>query len=197
MNQKLKILILFAHPALQKSRIHRVLTEVAKSLEGVTLNDLYERYPDFFIDIRYEQRLLLDHDLFIWQYPLYWYNCPSLMKEWMDLVLEHNFAYGRNGNALRGKKVMVAISTGGGPGVYRETGSNHYTIRQFLAPFHQSALLCGMEFLPPFVIHSSHLLKETDIEHAGEQYRQLLTGLLTGTLLNDRLNQVTYINEMI
>jgi hypothetical protein len=54
-----------------------------------------------------------------------------------------------------------------------------------------------MEFLPPFVIHSSHLLREPDIQHAGEEYKRLLTGLLSGALLNDRLNQVTYINEMI
>jgi glutathione-regulated potassium-efflux system ancillary protein KefG len=194
---KHKILILFAHPALQKSRIHRALTQIAGSMEGVTLNDLYDRYPDYFIDIGYEQQLLLDHDLIIWQYPFYWYNCPSLLKEWMDLVLEHNFAYGRNGKALNGKKVMVALSTGGGAGVYHETGSNHYTIRQFLAPFHQSALLCGMEFLPPYVIHSSHLLKENDIQQTGIQYKELLTGLRDGTLLNDKLNQVTYINEMI
>jgi glutathione-regulated potassium-efflux system ancillary protein KefG len=194
---KHKILIIFAHPALQKSRIHKMLIQAAQGVEGVTQNDLYDRYPDFFIDVKYEQQLLLDHDLIIWQYPFYWYNCPSLLKEWMDLVLEHNFAYGRYGKALKGKKVMVAISTGGGPGVYEETGSNHYTIRQFLAPFHQSAMLCGMEFLPPFVIHGSHLLRETDIRETGTLYKQLLTGLCDGSLLNDNLNRVTYINEMI
>ena len=192
-----KILVLFAHPAVHKSRIHKRLSDAARSVEGVTFNDLYARYPDFFIRVKREQKLLLEHDIIIWQHPFYWYSCPALLKEWMDLVLEHNFAYGRSGTSLKGKKILSVISTGGSADVYSEKGSNHYTIPQFLAPFHQTALLCGMEYLPPFVIHGSHLLGKPDIKVYSEHYRNLLTTLRDDTLPAEKIAGATYFNELI
>ncbi len=50
-----KILILFAHPAYQKSIINKALVNGVKDLKGVTVVDLYEKYPDFFIDVSAEQ----------------------------------------------------------------------------------------------------------------------------------------------
>ena len=44
-----RILILFAHPALQKSRINRVLISADQDIEAVTFHDLYEAYPKFDI----------------------------------------------------------------------------------------------------------------------------------------------------
>jgi glutathione-regulated potassium-efflux system ancillary protein KefG len=52
---------LFAHPAFQKSRVHRLLREGVRDLPGVSFHDLYEAYPDLDIDVEEEQRLLLEH----------------------------------------------------------------------------------------------------------------------------------------
>jgi glutathione-regulated potassium-efflux system ancillary protein KefG len=63
-------------------------------------SDLYETYPDFAIDIEAEQeKLLTAHDVIALQFPLYWYSTPALLKEWLDLVWLHGFAYGEDGNA--------------------------------------------------------------------------------------------------
>ena len=64
-----RILILFAHPALGKSRISRRLLTVAGTVEGVTIHDLYEEYPDFKIDVKREQDLLRRHDVILFQHP--------------------------------------------------------------------------------------------------------------------------------
>ena len=89
-----QILILFAHPALQKSRVNRVLISTVRDLPGVTFNDLYEAYPEFDIDVKREQELLVRHDIIVFQHPLLWYSTPAMMKEWQDLVLEHGWPTG-------------------------------------------------------------------------------------------------------
>ena len=47
------------------------------------------------------------------QHPFYWYSTPALVKQWEDLVLEHGWAYGSQGHALRGKRLLSIISAGG------------------------------------------------------------------------------------
>ncbi len=91
------ILILFAHPALEKSRVNRHLVAGVRDLPGVTFHDLYEAYPDFNILVPHEQELLEAHDVVVLQHPFYWYSTPALVKEWEDLVLQHGWAYGTGG----------------------------------------------------------------------------------------------------
>ena len=80
-----KILILFAHPAFEKSRVNLHLAEAVKDLEGVYFHDLYQEYPDFHFDIDREQELLLQHDIIIFHHPFFWYSTPAILKEWQDL----------------------------------------------------------------------------------------------------------------
>ena len=192
-----KILILFAHPAFQKSLINKTLIEAIKDLEGVTINNLYEKYPDFFIDVPVEQKLLTEHDIIIWHHPFYWYSAPALIKEWMDLVLQHGFAYGTHGRALEGKWAMSCISTGGRKEVYSADGKNRYTINQFLAPFIQSASLCRMTNLPPFVVHGSHTLNGDQIKKYADDYKSVIKLLRDNKIETERLNSMEYMNEII
>lgn len=110
-----RILIIFSHPALQSSRANRQLLQALDGLEGITLHDLYHHYPDMFIDVKREQALLSEHDIIVFQHPFYWYSCPAIMKEWMDLVLEYGYAYGPEAHALSGKQWLSAITTGALP----------------------------------------------------------------------------------
>jgi hypothetical protein len=50
-----KILIIFAHPRFEKSKTNRALLDNVAGLPEVTLNDLYEQYPDFNIDVNRER----------------------------------------------------------------------------------------------------------------------------------------------
>ncbi len=177
-----KVLIQFAHPNLEKSRVQKYLIRQAAGVRGVTINDLYEHYPDLDINISREKSLLITHDIIIFQHPLYWYSTPAIIKQWFDLVLEHGWAYGSQGNALHGKKVFNCISGGGSEEAYSATGRNRFTIRQLLAPVEQTARLCKMEYLPPFVVFGTHKLQKTDIENAGAQYKQILQGFCNDTI---------------
>ncbi len=174
------ILILFAHPALQKSRINRNLIRYVRDIDGVTFHDLYEAYPDFHIHVKHEQRLLLEHDIIVFHHPVFWFSTPAILKEWQDLVLEHGWAYGKNGRALRGKTLLSVISTGGRESFFRKEGYNRHTIQEFLAPVSQMAYVCGMHYLPPFVVHGTHTLTRQQIEDHGEDYRRVVTALRDG-----------------
>ena len=83
-----RVLVLFAHPALQKSRINFHLASAARTVPGVTFQDLYEAYPDFHIEVAREQTLLHALEVVVFQHPSNWYSCPALFKEWLDFVLE-------------------------------------------------------------------------------------------------------------
>jgi glutathione-regulated potassium-efflux system ancillary protein KefG len=191
------VLILFAHPALEKSRTNRLLLEACRSVEGVTVNDLYEEYPDFDIDVDREQQLLLDHDYILLHHPFYWYSSPAIVKQWEDLVLEHGWAYGREGRALVGKKILNVLTTGGRHEAYEEGGYNRFTMRQFLAPFDQTAYLCNMIYLPPFVVHGTHRLSGPEMHRYASQYRSLLTMLTTDQIDLEDAKTRQYMNEIL
>lgn len=192
-----RVLILFAHPALEKSRVHRRLLREVPGITGITFNDLYEQYPDFTIDVPREQALLLDHDLIILQYPMFWYSTPAIIKQWLDLVLEHGWAYGTKGTMLRGKRVLSLVTTGGGATAYQHEGYNRATIREFLLPVEQSFRLCKMVVLPPFVIHGTHQMTPESIEQIAGQYRRLLALLRDDLLGGEELIDEPSLNNAL
>jgi glutathione-regulated potassium-efflux system ancillary protein KefG len=159
----MKTLILFAHPRLEKSKINKALLARVPKHPDLYFNDLYEAYPDFNIDINREKELLVQHDMIIWQHPFYWYSCPPLLKQWIDLVLEFGWAYGPGGNSLVGKKIFNAVTTGGATEAYRHEGRNRFTVQEFLAPFDQTAHLCKMQYLPPFAIQGTNRLADDNL----------------------------------
>ncbi|WP_026710735.1 NAD(P)H-dependent oxidoreductase [Flavobacterium filum] len=191
------ILILFAHPLLEKSYANQALVKHIPSSKNITFHDLYEEYPEFDIDVNREKKLLEQHDIIIWHHPLYWYSCPPLLKQWIDMVLEHGWAYGKNGNALAGKTVFQVITTGGAQENYCATGKDRYTIPELLQPFIQSAKVCKMNYLSPFVVHGTHQMKGNDIEEIAKLYAQLLTHLSKNELNVEEINTFHYLNQWI
>lgn len=169
-----KILILFAHPRFEHSVVNMALAEAAKKVTAVTFHDLYQIYPDFYIDIEAEHNLLTEHDVIIWHHPFYWYSCPPLLKQWIDIVLEYNWAYGHKGNYLKGKFILNVITTGGAVEAYQKEGRNRFTVKELLAPFEQTSQLCKMEYLPPFAVQGTHRIEKNEVEKYAKAYINLL-----------------------
>jgi glutathione-regulated potassium-efflux system ancillary protein KefG len=190
-----KILILFAHPAFEKSRVNLHLAEAVKDLEGVYFHDLYQEYPDFHFDIDKEQELLLQHDIIIFHHPFFWYSTPAILKEWQDLVLEHGWAYGHKGNALEGKLFLNVITTGGKETAYQEEGYNRFTIRQLLTPIEQTASLCNMIFLAPFIVHGTHSITPEDISRYKTDYTELIRALQENRVDIEKARKLNRIND--
>lgn len=192
-----KTLILFAHPRLENSRSNAALLKALPRHAELTLHDLYEHYPDFNINIAHEQSLLLQHDVVVWMHPFYWYSSPPLLKQWIDMVLEFGWAYGPVGTALSGKLVFNAITTGGSAEAYQPTGSNKFTISEFLAPFHQTARLCKMLYLPPFVVQGTHRLSDEALAEKAAEFGQLIQLLLDNDFLVEEMQSFTFLNQFV
>lgn len=173
-----RLLLVMAHPALEKSHANQILWDASEGLEGVTRHDLYEEYPDFVIDTEAEQQKLLDHDVIALQFPFYWYSVPALMKEWLDLVWLYGFAYGKGGTKLQGKRLFVATTTGGPSAAYHAKGYNRFTMDEFLRPLEQTADLCGMGWETPYVVHGARLKTREALGAEGARYRARLKSLL-------------------
>ena len=175
--------MLFAHPSLERSEVNRPLVKATSRVDGVTLVDLYAEYPDLAIDIDLEQGRLLEHDIIVFMHPLYWYSTPAILKEWQDLVLEHGFAYGSNGTALHGKIFFSALTAGGSEAGYCAEGFDHFTIRELLRPLEQTAIICGMVYLPPFALFGARTaVDEGRVNAHVADWVHVLTALRDGRL---------------
>ncbi len=190
-----KILILFAHPLFEKSNANAALVRHIPNSPNITFHDLYQEYPEFDVDMKREQELLLLHDIIIWHHPMYWYNCPPLLKQWIDIVLEHGWAYGKEGNALKGKILFQVITTGGQKENYSAMGRDRFTVMELLEPFNQTAKVCNMTYLPPYVVHGTHSMKAKDYEKAGKNYKALLEYLENRGANVEELSRYTYFND--
>ena len=131
----MKTLVILVHPDMENSRINKSWKEeLEKYPDKITIHELYKKYPDWNIDIKKEQELILKHDNIIFEFPLYWYSSPPILKKWLDDVLSFNWAYG-NEYRLKGKNIGFAVSVGGPETEYSKTGSVKFSMNEILIPF--------------------------------------------------------------
>jgi glutathione-regulated potassium-efflux system ancillary protein KefG len=192
-----RILILFAHPRFERSGNNSLLVQHIPAIPEITFHDLYEKYPDFNIDIENEKKLLADHQIIVWHHPFYWYSVPPLLKQWIDLVLEFGWAYGPGGNALESKIVFNCMTAGGPRSAYSREGYNRFTITELLAPFNQTAYLCKMTYLPPFTLHGTHRISDEEKKLTAQQYRSLLDRLVKGDFSVSEIRRYAYLNDWL
>jgi glutathione-regulated potassium-efflux system ancillary protein KefG len=178
MSQPAKVLLLYAHPESQDSVANRVLLKPATQLSNVTVHDLYAHYPDFFIDIPREQALLREHEVIVFQHPLYTYSCPALLKEWLDRVLSRGFASGPGGNQLAGKYWRSVITTGEPESAYRYDALNRYPMSDVLRPFELAAGMCRMHWLSPIIIYWARRQSAQELASHARAYSDWLANLL-------------------
>lgn len=170
------VLVLAAHPHIEDSRVNHALTRAAGALDAryVEVRDLYALYPDYLIDIEAEQAALARSRLIVWQHPIHWYSMPPLMKLWVDDVLAFGWAYGPGGQAVKGKDLWLVASTGGPQDSYRPDSYNRYFFDAFLPPYEQTAMLCGMRFVPPLLLHGAHRVSEAELDSHARLYTSRL-----------------------
>jgi NAD(P)H dehydrogenase (quinone) len=127
-------------------------------------------------DILREHQLLSEADLIIFQFPLWWYSMPALLKGYIDRVFSMGWAYG-GGQALAGKKILVSMTTGAPDFAWTE--EKRGTIKDiFKHLFVGTFGLCGMQALEPFIVYGAKRQTEQDKLSIIEHYKKRLTELM-------------------
>ena len=134
-------------------------------------------------DIRREQEKLKWADFVLFQFPLWWFSLPAVLKGWVDRIFSAGFIYGGgqwySEGGLKGKKAMLSITTGGTDNMFSREGI-HGAIDTILYPIHHGILyFSGMEVLPPYVAWSPDRVSEAQRELYLREFSQRLLSIET------------------
>lgn len=148
------ILIIYAHPYPEKSKVNGLMLRLASNNPDVMIRSLYDLYPDFNIDVDAEQQAVEQAQLLVLQHPLYWYSYPPLLKLWIDKVFTQGWAYGKGTTGLKDKSMLWAVTTGG--------DHDHFDIGDYPGfdalsqPLQATASYCQMRWLKPVAVHGAY-----------------------------------------
>ncbi len=175
-------LVILGHPHSETSLANKTIIEVLQKSEmAIEVRDLQQLYPHYQIDSKAEQEALLRHQTIVFQYPVYWYNMPAILKHWFDVVFEYQFAYGSQGDKLRGKNFIPSFTVGGPESEYHTKGEHHFRVYDFWKNLEQTAYYAQMNYVEPVYFHgtSPHAgLTEQEVKdkakhHAGRLLHRL------------------------
>ena len=162
----MKTLVIVAHPSIETSTINkRLVEELAKFPERYTVHDLYQTYPDGAIDVGSEQKLVESHGNLVFQFPIFWFNCPPLLKKWLDDVLTYGWGYGSGSdNQMRNRKVALAVTTGIRRQEYSPEGKYQYELKQLLAPFEITFRYCKADYRSFYAVYGKEGGEASSVE---------------------------------
>lgn len=174
----MKTVINLFHPHFNQSRVNKSLINELGS--ATTVRNLYDRYPDFKIDVDTEQKILANCDRVVLQFPMLWYSTPALLKQWEDDVLTYGWAYGSNGDALHGKELLVAVTVGANN--YGRNNFAKYTVNELLRPLQATSRLIGMKYLKPFKVMGASSIEDDRLARVSRDYHNYINQKVLPTL---------------
>lgn len=176
--------IILAHKDYENSIANRTIIEALnKKYPQIEVRNLLELYPHYEIDVKAEQENLLNSDIILLQFPIYWYNMPAILKQWFETVLVYGFAYGEGGDFLKDKKLLVSATAGGSVDSYTPIGHMHAHLRPLLNNIETATYYCQMHFVEPILgfgnIYIPHVVNTPEIvkKRATEQSERLINKL--------------------
>ena len=167
-----KILVLLAHPNMEKSKMNAALAKAASEVEGVQVVNIYD-YP---VEADVYRQAVKNASVLVYQYPTQWLNCTSLLKQWTEDLLGTFIQEG----LIEGKKFMVVTTTGSEEATYQHDGRNLFTMEEYLRPFEGMANHAKMVWQKPLTVygHSTDpALAAKQLEEGVAEYQKRLEAL--------------------
>src|ERR1035437_512960 len=142
-------------------------------------------HNDHFVDVLKEEMDKLEwFDLLIFNFPLWWFGLPAILKGWVDRVFAMGFVYGggkgvpENG-VFKEKTAFITMTTAGPEQPYTIDGNNG-NINTILFPIHHGIFyFTGMTVVPPFISWSPARATEKELKCEIERYKDYLNSFST------------------
>ncbi len=135
----------------------------------------------FSLDIKAEMEKLFWCDVLIFQFPLWWFGLPAILKGWVDKVFAAGKIYGGDkwydNGVFQGKKAMLSLTTGGKLPMYTEVGING-DIHSILYPINHGILrFVGFDVLPPFIVFGTSQINDERRKGYLREYEERLVSI--------------------
>lgn len=159
------VIIILGHDNMEESMVNANIKEGLKDQKNIVYKDLNALYPTGNIDVKKEQEDLENADKVVFQFPLYWYNSPAILKHWMDQVFEYGFVYDvdEKGDfralALKDKKFQMIVSMGARKDAFE--GEDRISVHECLNSFSYTAKMLGMQEQEPLFFYGAAYEKIT------------------------------------
>ena len=146
------------------------------------VEEMYATETDGFApDLEAEIRKLEAADLVIFQFPLWWFGLPAILKGWVDRVFAMGRAYGGGRvygtGVFHGKRALLSLTTGGPEGGYVPGGFNG-DLHGVLRPIHRGVFeFCGFGVLEPAVFYGPARAEESERRAWLEAWAERLRGI--------------------
>ena len=137
----MKTLVIVAHPQLANSSTESFLKAAADNENNVMWHELKTPF-----DISQEQELLKSATRIIFQFPLYWYSAPAILKQWLDEVWNSQLT---SSYLLKGRELGIVTTVAHSASAFQPGASQGYTIAEILRPYQALAHAMEMKYLPP------------------------------------------------
>ena len=160
------VLIVSGHPELRDNSFANkiIMEDLAKLLPDAVIDDLSALYPDYQINVEAEQQKLIDADIIVLQFPIFWYSCPALLAKWLEDVFVRGFSHGSTGKALAHKKLLLSFTTGAPESAY----GGAFPAEMMTGRFSQTAGLTGMVYEGAVATYAVSYADRTDPARAAD-----------------------------
>lgn len=144
-----KTLVLLAHDNIDESIINSQFKHLLEQEENIVYKELKTLYPDYNIDVQKEQEDLMQYSKIVFQFPMYWYSAPSILKAWIDSVYSYGFAYELDEEgkfqslALENKSFQMIVTMGAREDAFE--GEGRLSVNECLNSYSYTAKMLGMK----------------------------------------------------
>lgn len=172
----MQTLVVFSHQYFEKSKINKALLEAIKTLPNVDIRNLDELYGTNIkgFDLQKEQEFLSKAQKIVFQFPLFWFSTPPMLKAYQDEILTTTM-YQNKGDILANKDFHIAVSLGSEKEKYSSTGRNEFTLEEYLLPLTGMAKYCKMQPKEIFVSDNSFKVTDEQIAEFARKYAEFLS----------------------
>lgn len=156
-------IVYIAHPDSKSSSSQQFLLSSGQALSQAHFVDLQEEFDlNHAFSAEKEQERLLKYQRIIFQFPLYWYQAPAVLKEWIDTVFEEGNINPNFGLKLAGKELGLVVVAGIKAEHFQPGGREGISLSDLLSPYQALANYFQMTYLMPFNLHQFDSLTEAE-----------------------------------